>query len=49
MDDKLLYIPKDYKQNCPYCSFKLSDKKFGHNYSFELTNQNLIKYLNLTN
>ena len=30
MEDKLMYIPKDYTQNYPFCKLNLLVEKFGH-------------------
>ena len=37
MDDKFMYIPNDYTQNCPVCRLKLMVETFGD------SNQNSIK------
>ena len=41
MDDKLMYIPNDDKQNYPFCRLQLVVGTFKH--LNKLTNQNSIK------
>ena len=42
MEDKLMHVQNDDKQNTPFCRVKVLIEKFKH-CKFEPTNQNLIK------